>query len=132
MKAIIAPSRKDKERLRDDLAEYYSKWMELNWLITFVTVCKFCGLGKERANRLFDEIRAEMARHNDYGDYKYSMKELQAEIERLGIPFMMYTSGQGGYYDQMQRQKYDAKNQAAGVAEAREMAEKLRIMKELM
>lgn len=73
----------NKQRMKNETADYYIKWMELNWCITFVTTCKSLGLGKERAKRLFHDIRSEMARFNEYNDYAYSMKELDAEAERI-------------------------------------------------
>jgi len=96
MKAYIP----NKARVKNEVADYYIKWMELNWCITFITTCKSLGLGKERAKRLFHDIRSEMARFNEYSDYEYSMKELNAELERLEIPYKTGgTMGQGAYYD---------------------------------
>lgn len=66
----------NRARVKNEVADYYIKWMELNWCISFVTTCRSLGLGKERANRLFTEIRNEMSRFNEYNDYEYSMKEL--------------------------------------------------------
>ena len=124
----------NRARVKNETADYYIKWMELNWCITFVTVCRSLGLGKERANRLFTEIRNEMSRFNGYNDYEYSMKELTAEIERLEIPYRAgYTSSQGAYYDIHYRDRMTKKNQAAAsVAQSKEAAEMLKIMKELM
>ena len=124
----------NRARVKNEVADYYIKWMELNWCITFVTVCRSLGLGKERANRLFTEIRNEMSRFNGYNDYEYSMKELTAEIERLEIPYRAgYTSSQGAYYDIHYRDRMTKKNQAAAsVAQSKEAAEMLKIMKELM
>lgn len=119
---------------RNDNAAYYLKWMELNWCITFITTCKSLGLGKERANRLFHDIRKEMNRFNEYNDYDYSMKELNAELKRLEIPYRTGAStGGGAYYDITYRDRMNKKNQqAASVAESREMAEKLKLMKDLL
>ena len=123
-----------KDKAKDRIAEYYMRWAEMNWLISFVTTCRSLGLGKERANRLFQEIRSEMSRFNEYNDYNYSMKELTAEIERLEIPYRAgYTSSQGAYYDIHYRDRMTKKNQAAAsVAQSKEAAEMLKIMKELM
>ena len=124
----------NKDRYRDTASEFFSKWMELNFCITLVTACKFGGYGTERANRLFHEIRKEMSRFNEYNDYEYSMKELNGELERLGIPIKTgHTTAQGAFYELSHRDKMTKKNQsAASVAESKEMAEKLRLMKELM
>ena len=124
----------NRDRFRDSASEFFSKWMELNFCITLVTACKFGGYGRERANKLFDEIRKEMARFNEYNDYEYSMKELSAELERLGIPIKTgHTTAQGAFYDLSHRDKMTKKNQlAASIAESKEMAEKLKLMKELM
>ena len=124
----------NRARVKNETAEYYMRWAEMNWLISFVTTCRSLGLGKERANRLFQEIRSEMSRFNEYNDYNYSMKELTAEIERLEIPYMAgYTSSQGAYYEIHYRDRMTKKNQAAAsAAQSKEAAEMLKIMKELM
>ncbi|MBP5443158.1 MAG: hypothetical protein J6Y60_07950 [Treponema sp.] len=124
----------NRDRYRDTASEFFSKWMELNFCITLVTACKFGGYGTERANRLFHEIRKEMARFNEYNDYEYSMKELNEELERLGIPIKTgHMTSQGAFYDLSHRDKMTKKNQAAAsIAESKEMAEKLKLMKELM
>lgn len=122
-----------KKRYDEKQAEFFQKWMELNWVITIVTTCKHLGLGKERANRLFDEIRKEMARFNEYDDYEYSMKELNAELERLGIPLATgHISPNGASYDVRYRDRMNKKNQTAGLAESYEAVEKLKLMKELL
>lgn len=122
------------KRVKNEIADYYIKWMELNWCITFVTTCKSLGLGKERAKRLFHEIRKEMARFNEYNDYTYSMKELNAEMERLEIPYKTGgTMGGGAYYDVTYRDRMNRKNQSsASIVESRKAAEMLKAMKELM
>lgn len=126
MKAYIP----NKARVKNEVADYYIKWMELNWCITFVTTCKSLGLGKERAKRLFHDIRSEMARFNEYSDYEYSMKELNAELERLEIP---YKTGGGSYYDLTYRDRMNKKNQsAASIVESRKAAEMLQAMKDLL
>lgn len=119
---------------RNENAAYYIRWMELNWCITFVTTCKALGLGKERARRLFYEIKKEMDRFNEYNDYEYSMKELNAELERLGIPYKTGAgTGGGAYYDVTYRDRMTKKNQAAAsIEEARKNAEMLAAMKELL
>lgn len=124
----------NKQRTRNEVSDYFAKWMELNWCITFVTTCKYLGLGKDRANRLFCEIKKEMDRFNEYSDYNYSMKELTAEIERLEIPYRpCYTSAAGAHYDLMKRDRMNQKNQsAASIVESRKAAEMLRAMKELL
>lgn len=122
-----------KKRYDEMQAEYFSKWMELNWVITIVTTCKYLGIGKERANRLFTEIRKEMARFNEYDDYEYSMKELNAELERLGIPLATgHISPNGASYDVRYRDRMNRKNQKAGLAESYEAARMLQVMKNLM
>lgn len=128
MKAYV-PNR---GRVKNEVADYYIKWMELNWCITFVTVCRSLGLGKERANRLFFEIKNEMSRFNGYNDYEYSMKELNEELERLGIPYK--TGGTGNaHYDLTYRDRMNRKNEAAtSIVESRKAAEMLKVMKELM
>lgn len=124
----------NKDRYRDTASEFFLKWMELNFCITLVTACKFGGYGPERANRLFHEIRKEMSRFNEYNDYEYSMRELNGELKRLGIPIKTrHTTARGAFYELTHRYKMTKKNQsAASVAESNEMAEKLRLMKELM
>lgn len=128
MKVITNRSKEDRQ------AEYYTRWAELNWCITFVTVCRHFRLGKDRARKLFFEIKDEMTRFNEYNDYNYSMKELNAELERLEIPFQTgYTSSQGARYDINYRDRMTKKNQtAASIAENREIMETLKLMKELM
>ena len=129
MKAYIP----NKARVKNEVADYYIKWMELNWCITFVTTCKTLGLGKERAKRLFHDIRSEMARFNESSDYEYSMKELNAELERLEIPYKTGgTMGQGAYYDLTYRDRMNKKNQSASIVESRKAAEMLQAMKELL
>lgn len=130
MKAYIP----NKARVKNEVADYYIKWMELNWCITFVTTCKSLGLGKERAKRLFHDIRSEMARFNEYSDYDYSMKELNAELERLEIPYKTGGGmGGGSYYDLTYRDRMNKKNQsAASIVESRKAAEMLQAMKELL
>ena len=122
----------NRARVKNEVADYYIKWMELNWSITFVTVCRVLGLGKGRAKMLFHEIRKEMARFNDYNDYEYSMKELNAELERLEIPYK--TGGTGNaYYDLTYKDRMNRKNEAAtSIVESRKAAEMLKGMKELM
>lgn len=75
-----------------------------------------------------------MTRFNEYNDYNYSMKELNAELERLEIPFQTgFTSCQGAKYDINYRDRMTKKNQtAASIAENREIMETLKLMKELM
>ena len=122
----------NKARVKNEVADYYIKWMELNWCITFVTTCKSLGLGKERAKRLFHDIRSEMARFNEYNDYAYSMKELDAELERLEIPYKTGGGTGNAYYDLTYRDRMNRKNEAASIVESRKAAEMLKIMKELM
>ena len=124
----------NRQRMKNETADYYIKWMELNWCITFITACKFSGFGKERAKKLFYEIKNEMARFNEYSDYNYSMKELNAELERLEIPYKTGGgTGGGAYYDVTYKDRMNRKNQsAASIVESREAAEMLKIMKELM
>ena len=123
----------NRARVKNEVADYYIKWMELNWCITFVTVCRSLGLGKERANRLFTEIRNEMSRFNGYNDYEYSMKELTAELERLEIPYKTGGGTGNAYYDLTYRDRMNRKNEAAtSIVESRKAAEMLAAMKELM
>lgn len=122
----------NRARVKNEVADYYIKWMELNWCISFVTTCRSLGLGKERANRLFFEIKNEMERFNGYNDYEYSMKELNAELERLEIPYK--TGGTGNaYYDLTYRDRMNRKNETvSSIVESRKAAEMLAAMKELL
>ena len=88
-------------------------------------------LGRERANRLFDDIRAEMQRHDEYENYEYSMKELQAEFERLGVPIELFGSHES-FERSLRHDQLKERNKKAGIQESYEMAEKLRIMKSLL
>lgn len=129
MKAYIP----NKARVKNEVADYYIKWMELNWCITFVTTCKSLGLGKERAKRLFHDIRSEMARFNEYSDYEYSMKELNEELERLEIPYKTGDGTGNAYYDLTYRDRMNRKNEAStSIVESRKAAEMLAAMKELL
>jgi hypothetical protein len=122
-----------KKTYEEEQANFYSRWMELNWVITIVTTCKYLGLGKERANRLFNEIRKEMARFNSYDDYEYSMKELRAELERLEIPLAVGTSSPlGANYDLHYRDRMNRKNETKNLGESLEAARMLQVMKNLM
>ena len=118
------------DRMKDQASDFYSRWMEMNWAITFVTVCKSLGLGKERANRLFQEIRAEMARHNEYENYQYSMKELTDELNRLEIPLELFGS-HASWKETLRVEKAKQKHHKAGIAESYEMAAKLKTLKGL-
>lgn len=122
----------NRARVKNEVADYYIKWMELNWGISFVTTCRSLGLGKERANRLFFEIKNEMERFNGYNDYEYSMKELNAELERLEIPYK--TGGTGNaYYDLTYRDRMNKKNETvSSIVESRKAAEMLQAMKDLL
>ena len=123
----------NKARVKNEVADYYIKWMELNWCITFVTTCKSLGLGKERAKRLFHDIRSEMARFNEYSDYEYSMKELNAELERLEIPYKTGGGTGNAYYDLTYRDRMNRKNETvSSIVESRKAAEMLQAMKELL
>ena len=74
-----------------------------------------------------------MARFNEYDDYEYSMKELNAELERLGIPLATgHISPNGASYDVRYRDRMNRKNQTAGLAESYEAARMLQVMKKLM
>ena len=129
MKAYIP----NKQRMKNETADYYIKWMELNWCISFVTTCKSLGLGKERAKRLFHDIRSEMARFNEYSDYEYSMKELNAELERLEIPYKTGGGTGNAYYDLTYRDRMNRKNETvSSIVESRKAAEMLQAMKELL
>ena len=82
---------------------------------------------------MFHDIRSEMARFNEYDDYAYSMKELNAELERLEIPYKTGGGTGNAYYDLTYKDRMNRKNQsAASIVESREAAEMLKIMKELM
>lgn len=131
MKAAIAPTVQQVSRIMEKSNEFYAQWMELNWAITFITVCRSLRLGKERANRLFDDIRAEMQRHDEYENYEYSMKELQAEFERLGVPIELFGSHES-FERSLRHDQLKERNKKAGIQESYEMAEKLRIMKSLL
>ena len=90
-------------------------------------------LVQERANRLFFEIKNEMERFNGYNDYEYSMKELNEELERLGIPYKTGGGTGNAYYDLTYRDRMNKKNEAAtSIVESRKAAEMLAAMKELL
>jgi hypothetical protein len=73
-----------------------------------------------------------MARFNEYNDYAYSMKELDAELERLEIPYKTGGGTGNAYYDLTYRDRMNRKNEAASIVESRKAAEMLKAMKELM
>lgn len=131
MKSAVVPTVQQVSRIMEKTNEFYSQWMELNWAVTFITVCRSLNLGKTRANRLFDDIRAEMQRHDEYENYEYSMKELQAEFERLEIPIELFGSHES-FERSLRRDQLKERNRKAGIQESYEMAEKLRMMKALL
>lgn len=133
MKANITPTPQMVDRMKDQASDFYSRWMELNWCITFVTVCKSLKLGKARANRLFQDIVEEMARHNEYENYKWSCDELKKELERLEIPCEFFSERSTSSWKQtLHREKIIQESKKAGIAESYEMAAKLKKIRELI
>lgn len=131
MKAQITPTPQMVDRMKDQASDFYSRWMELNWCITFVTCCKSLGLGKERANRLFQDIVDEMARHNEYENYQWSMQELTKELERLDIPCTFFGK-HASWKETLRKEKVIQRSKKAGLAESYQMAAKLKKMQELL
>lgn len=132
MKANITPTPEMVNRMKNQASDFYARWMELNWVITFVTVCKTFNLGKKRANVLFQNIVDEMARHNEYENYQYSVDELTKELEKLDIPCEFFGDHHETWKESIHKEKIIAKNKKAGIAESYEIAAKLKLMKELM
>lgn len=130
MKSFTRADLKTTNRILNQANDFYARWMELNWAITFITVCRSLGLGKERARRLFDDIRHEMKRHDEYQNVEYSMKELTAEFERLEIPLELFGTHES-WERSLRRDQLKERKSNATAAESREMAEKLKAMKAL-
>jgi hypothetical protein len=131
MKANITPTPAMVDRMKDQASDFYSRWMELNWCITFVTTCKTLGLGKARANRLFQDITAEMARHNEYENYKWSCEELKKELDRLEIPCEFFGE-RSSWKETLRKERAIQRSKKAGLAESYEITAKLKKMKELV
>ena len=132
MKANITPTPEMVDRMKDQASDFYSRWMELNWCITFVTVCKSLKLGKKRANQLFKDITDEMARHNEYENYRYSVEELSKELKRLEIPREFFSEDRPSWKETLRKEKAIQRSKKAGLAESYEAAAKLRKMQELL
>ena len=130
MKAEMTPTRQQTDRVMEKANAFFTRWMEINWSITFVTVCRSLGLGKERAKRLFEDIRLEMKRHDEYENYEYSMRELNAELERLEIPVDFFFN-HDTLKQELRAERLKEQSKKASIQESYEMAEKLKIMKEL-
>lgn len=132
MKANITPTPEMVERMKDQASDFYSRWMELNWCITFVTVCKSLKFGKKRANQLFKDITDEMARHNEYENYRYSVEELSKELKRLEIPCEFFSEDRPSWKETLRKEKAIQRSKKAGLAESYEAAAKLRKMQDLL
>ena len=131
MKSAVVPTLAQVNRIMEQSNEFYANWMELNWAITFLTACRFLNLGKERANKLFDNIRREIERHDEYENVEYSMQELQAEFKRLEIPVELFGTHEC-WERSLRHDQLRERSKKAGIQESYEMAEKLKLMKSLL
>lgn len=136
MKANITPDKKMLERMKDSTLSFFERWMSLNWAISFLTTCEFCGLGPKRANELLDEIIKEWARHDDYDNYDYSIKEISKQLEKRGIDAESLFSKSLGIKDEMrhEKKKRETKEKLTFVEmmQAKKDVEKFKALKEFV
>lgn len=119
---------------KDQSFTYYTKWCSLNFSITLQTVFKSLGLGKVRAQRLFDEIISEMRRYDERDNYNESLAEIQAYFRELGIPFDCQAHDKLISIDEQKRidRRRDQNRKQVSMAEAAKMQETLQAMQNLM
>lgn len=113
---------------------YYTKWCTLNFGITLQTVFRSLGLGKVRAQRLFDEIISEMRRYDERDNYNESLAEIQKCFDELGIPFDCQSHEKLISVDEQKRvdRRREQNRKQVSMAEAAKMQEQLQLMKSLM
>ena len=134
MKSNIVPTPAMVNRMKDQAHSFYMQWMELNWAITFITTCNSLGLGKERANRLFREVRDEMKKFDERDNYQYNIEIVKKEFKRLEIPYTFFVDcGQNEtFLKTVHREKVKKESQKPSIKEQYEVQRKLKMMQELM
>lgn len=133
IKASIRPTDQMIERVQNQGAEFFGKWMALNWAISFVATCEYAGYGPKRAQELFAHIRSEFARNDEYGNYDYSISKLQPEIERLlNMDMNSFFHTRLTLQEMAQKEKKKHESRQPTIRESIDAKKKLEAMQNLM
>lgn len=122
------------KKCKGNTTVYYSKWMALNFSITFKTFCEFAGFGPKRAQAVFGEIMKEMRKYDLRDNYNYNLAELQEWFDSMSVNFNT-GCGDGLIEIQDQERRAEKRKQErvqVGVREAYEAKKQLEIMQAIM